>query len=186
MEGPFYHGTRSALEVGAELVPGRGSNFHQGRVSNHLYFSALVETAVWGAELAAALAGGDSRGRIYLVQPVGPFEDDPNVTNKRFRATRRSPSGPGTRCGSWPNWSPGKDIPPTSCRPCWIIWHGFASRASMSSTIDAEQGSAGAVRGPVRSLDGFHRQRAPKSGQRSVPMTSMAHCGPVDLARRRE
>ena len=84
VEGPFYHGTRSALEVGAELVPGRGSNFHQGRVSNHLYFSALVETAVWGAELAAALAGGDSRGRIYLVQPVGPFEDDPNVTNKRF------------------------------------------------------------------------------------------------------
>ena len=84
ISGPFYHGTRSALEVGDELVPGYGSNFHEGRVSNHIYFSALVDTAVWGAELASALAGGGDRGRIYVVEPLGPFEDDPNVTDKRF------------------------------------------------------------------------------------------------------
>jgi Rifampin ADP-ribosyl transferase len=84
VEGPFYHGTRTALEVGVELVPGYGSNYHGGRVSNNIYFSALVETAVWGAELATALAGGGERGHIYLVEPLGPFEDDPNVTNKRF------------------------------------------------------------------------------------------------------
>ena len=82
--GPFYHGTKSALEVGDELVPGHGSNFQQGRVSNHIYFTALVDTAAWGAEMATALAGSGECGRIYVVAPLGPFEDDPNVTNKRF------------------------------------------------------------------------------------------------------
>jgi hypothetical protein len=82
--GPFYHGTRVALEAGDELVPGHSSNFQAGRVSNNVYFAALVETAAWGAELSAALAGSGERGRIYLVQPLGPFEDDPNVTDKRF------------------------------------------------------------------------------------------------------
>lgn len=84
IKGPFYHGTRSPLEAGAELVPGYGSTFHQGRVSNNIYFSTLVETAAWGAELATALAGSRERGHIYVVEPMGPFEDDPNVTNKRF------------------------------------------------------------------------------------------------------
>ena len=84
VEGPFYHGTKSVLEVGDQLVPGRGSNFHEGRTSNNVYFSAILETAVWGAELATALAGDSGRGRIYVVEPTGPFEDDPNVTNKKF------------------------------------------------------------------------------------------------------
>lgn len=84
VEGPFFHGTRSVLEVGAELVPGRGSNFQQGRVSNNIYFTGLVDTATWGAELATALAGTGERGHIYVVEPLGPFEDDPNVTDKRF------------------------------------------------------------------------------------------------------
>jgi Rifampin ADP-ribosyl transferase len=84
ISGPFYHGTRSVLEVGDELVPGYGSNYQAGRVSNHIYFTALVDTAAWGAELATALAGSGERGRIYVVEPLGPFEDDPNVTDKRF------------------------------------------------------------------------------------------------------
>jgi Rifampin ADP-ribosyl transferase len=84
VQGPFFHGTRVALEVGDELVPGHGSNFQAGRVSNNIYFTALVDTAVWGAELATALAGNGERGRIYVVEPLGPFEDDPNVTDKRF------------------------------------------------------------------------------------------------------
>jgi rifampin ADP-ribosylating transferase len=82
--GPFYHGTKSALVAGDELVPGFGSNFQEGRVSNNIYFTALMDTAAWGAELATALAGSADRGRIYVVAPLGPFEDDPNVTNKRF------------------------------------------------------------------------------------------------------
>ena len=82
--GPFFHGTRHAVEMGALLVPGHRSNFQEGRVANHVYFSALAETAVWGAELATALAGIAARGHVYVVEPTGPFEDDPNVTNKRF------------------------------------------------------------------------------------------------------
>ena len=85
IEGPFYHGTKSAFAVGDRLVPGHGSNFHEGRTSNNVYFSALVETAVWGAELATSLAGSAERGHVYVVEPTGPFEDDPNVTNKKFR-----------------------------------------------------------------------------------------------------
>ena len=84
IEGPFYHGTKSVLVAGDDLLPGYGSNFQAGRVSNNIYFSALVETAAWGAELATALAGSEERGHIYVVEPQGPFEDDPNVTNKRF------------------------------------------------------------------------------------------------------
>jgi hypothetical protein len=84
VEGPFFHGTKSVVDIGEELVAGFGSNFQTGRVMNHIYFTQLVDTAAWGAELATALAGLDERGHIYEVEPLGPFEDDPNVTNKRF------------------------------------------------------------------------------------------------------
>lgn len=84
IEGPFFHGTKSSLEVGDQLAPGYGSNFQDGRVSNNISFAALVETAVWGAELATALARSSERGHVYAVVPLGPFEDDPNVTNKKF------------------------------------------------------------------------------------------------------
>jgi rifampin ADP-ribosylating transferase len=83
VDGPFFHGTKVALAIGDEVVPGHGSNY-QDRVLSHVYFSAALETAVWGAELATALAGTGERGHIYVVEPCGPFEDDPNVTNKRF------------------------------------------------------------------------------------------------------
>ena len=83
VEGPFFHGTTAALDIGAELLPGHRSNF-QDRVLRHVYFTALVETAAWGAELAAALGGSGLPGRIYVVEPQGPFEDDPNVTDKKF------------------------------------------------------------------------------------------------------
>lgn len=84
VDGPFFHGTKTEMAIGDELVPGHGSNYHEGRVANHVYFAALLEPAIWGAELAVALSGGSGRERIYIVEPTGPFEDDPNVTNKRF------------------------------------------------------------------------------------------------------
>jgi hypothetical protein len=84
VEGPFLHGTKAVLGVGDELVPGHGSNFQDGRVSNHVYFTTVVATAAWGAQLATALAGRPDRGHIYVVEPQGPFEDDPNVTDKKF------------------------------------------------------------------------------------------------------
>ena len=112
IEGPFFHGTKSSLEVGAQLVPGYGSNFQDGRVSNNIYFTALVETAAWGAELATALAGSGERGHIYVVAPLGPFEDDPNVTNKRFPGNptqsyrTRHPLQVVAALESWPGHSP--------------------------------------------------------------------------------
>lgn len=79
-DGVYLHGTKAQLAVGEELVPGRGSNFEDGRVMNHVYFTGTLDAATWGAELAA----GEGRGHIYLVEPTGEFEDDPNVTDKKF------------------------------------------------------------------------------------------------------
>lgn len=78
--GVYLHGTKADLAVGEVLVPGRESNFEEGRVMNYVYFTATLDAATWGAELAA----GTGRGRIYIVEPMGEFEDDPNVTNKRL------------------------------------------------------------------------------------------------------
>ena len=78
--GVYLHGTQAELVVGDLLVPGRESNFETGRMMNYVYFSATLDAAVWGAELAS----GEGRGRIYIVEPTGEFEDDPNLTDKRF------------------------------------------------------------------------------------------------------
>jgi len=85
INGPFYHGTAVALEPGTLLGPGFESNYQEGRISNNIYFTALpAPAASLAAELAVALTGAEPPGHIYLVEPTGPFEDDPNVTNKRF------------------------------------------------------------------------------------------------------
>jgi len=78
--GVYLHGTKADFAVGDLLVPGRESNFEAGRVMNYVYFSATLDAAVWGAELAS----GKGRGRIYIVEPTGAFEDDPNLTDKKF------------------------------------------------------------------------------------------------------
>lgn len=82
--GPFYHGTKLAFAAGDLVTPGRPSNFHAGRISRHVYFSALLEPAIWGAELSVALTQEDANGHLYVVVPTGPFEDDPNLTDKKF------------------------------------------------------------------------------------------------------
>ena len=79
-KGPFYHGTKVDLQVGDLLTAGFGSNYQSDLVMNHIYFTALVD----GAGLAAALAKGDGRERVYIVEPTGSFENDPNVTDKKF------------------------------------------------------------------------------------------------------
>src|SRR3954471_13395022 len=77
--GVFLHGTKADLAVGETLVPGRESNFEKGRVMNFVYFTATLDAATWGAELAA----GEGAGRIYVVEPLGHVEADPNGTDKR-------------------------------------------------------------------------------------------------------
>lgn len=82
--GPFYHGTRAFLAVGDLISTGYPTHFESDRALKHVYFAALLEPAIWGAELAVALSGAAGPGHIYIVEPTGPFEDDPNLTNKRF------------------------------------------------------------------------------------------------------
>jgi rifampin ADP-ribosylating transferase len=79
-KGPFFHGTKADLLVGDFLTAGLTSNYDSKVTMNHVYFTALVN----GAGLAAALAKGEGRERVYIVEPTGGFENDPNVTDKKF------------------------------------------------------------------------------------------------------
>ncbi|MFB8029384.1 NAD(+)--rifampin ADP-ribosyltransferase [Streptomyces sp. NPDC056465] len=79
-EGPFFHGTKVELQVGDHLTAGFRSNYRPEIVMNHIYFTALRD----GAGLAAELAAGDGTPRVYVVEPTGAFENDPNVTDKKF------------------------------------------------------------------------------------------------------
>lgn len=78
--GPFFHGTKADLQVGDLLEPGISSNFGTRQKASFVYLAATLDAAIWGAELAL----GEGPGRIYRVEPTGPFEDDPNLTNQRF------------------------------------------------------------------------------------------------------
>ncbi len=77
--GPFFHGTKAKLKIGELLKPQYRSNY-QDKKSNYIYFTATLEAAKWGAELASS----SSQERIYIVEPLGNFENDPNVTDKKF------------------------------------------------------------------------------------------------------
>jgi rifampin ADP-ribosylating transferase len=78
--GPFFHGTKADLEPGDVLEPGYSSNYGRRRSASYVYLTATMDAAIWGAELAV----GEGRGRIYRVEPTGPLENDPNLTDKRF------------------------------------------------------------------------------------------------------
>ncbi len=78
--GPFYHGTKADLKAGDLLEVGYRSNYGEGKKANYVYLTATIDAAIWGAELAT----GDKPGRIYIVEPTGLFEDDPNLTDKKF------------------------------------------------------------------------------------------------------
>lgn len=77
--GPFFHGTKADLTVGDLLEPGRSSNFGERLAANFVYLTATMDAAIWGAELAL----GEGRGRIYRVEPTGPLENDPNLTDTK-------------------------------------------------------------------------------------------------------
>jgi len=77
---PFYHGTKVDLKAGDLIGPGFVSNYGRRKKAAYVYLTGTLDAATWGAELAS----GEGRGRIYIVEPTGPFEHDPNVTNKKF------------------------------------------------------------------------------------------------------
>lgn len=76
----YFHGTRADLKIGSFIETGINSNYGQQNKAKYIYLTATLDAAIWGAELA--LGGG--RERIYLVEPTGPIEDDPNLTDKKF------------------------------------------------------------------------------------------------------
>lgn len=78
--GPFYHGTKAERKPGDLIEAGYSSNYGERKKANFVYLTATLDAAKWGAELAM----GEGPGRIYYVEPTGPFEDDPNLTDKRF------------------------------------------------------------------------------------------------------
>lgn len=80
MQPIFYHGTKADLKVGDLIEPGFNSNFGARKNAKYVYLTATLDAATWGAELAV----GEGRGRIYIVEPTGAFEDDPNLTDKKF------------------------------------------------------------------------------------------------------
>ena len=107
-EGPFFHGTKATLNIGDLLTAGYRSNYRPEVVMNHIYFTALVD----GAGLAAELAAVDGEPHVYLVEPTGEFENDPNVTDKKFpgNPTRSYRSADPLRVvaevNDWPRLSP--------------------------------------------------------------------------------
>ncbi len=76
----FFHGTKADLKPGDFIETGLNSNYGQNKKAKYIYLTATLDAAIWGAELAA----GEGRERIYLVEPTGPIEDDPNLTDKKF------------------------------------------------------------------------------------------------------
>ncbi|EWS82160.1 NAD(+)--rifampin ADP-ribosyltransferase [Brachybacterium phenoliresistens] len=82
--GPFFHGTRAQLAPGDRLTPGHASNYRPEVIMHHVYFTALRDGAGLAAEIAAMLGPEGAQPHVYRVEPTGPFEDDPNVTDKKF------------------------------------------------------------------------------------------------------
>lgn len=78
--GPYYHGTRAVLALGDLIAPGFASNYGTRKPASWVYVAGTLEAAIWGAELAE----GPGRERIYIIEPLGPIEDDPNLTDKKF------------------------------------------------------------------------------------------------------
>lgn len=107
--GPFFHGTKAELKIGDLLEPQHLSNY-QDKKSNFIYFTGTLDAAKWGAELAKST----SKERIYIVEPLGDFENDPNLTDKRFpgnptRSYRsKSPLKILAELGTWERHSDGE------------------------------------------------------------------------------
>ena len=76
----YFHGTKADLKIGDLIQPGFNSNYGQRKNARYIFLSSTLDAAIWGAELAF----GDGRERIYLVEPTGPIEDDPDLTDKKF------------------------------------------------------------------------------------------------------
>ena len=108
----FYHGTKAQLRAGDLIGPGYASNYGKRKQAAYVYLTATLDAAIWGAELAA----GEGSGRIYVVEPTGAFEDDPNLTDKKFPATRRNRTARARRFALSARWRTGPRTRPNSSK----------------------------------------------------------------------
>jgi rifampin ADP-ribosylating transferase len=109
----LYHGTKADLKPGDLIGLGYNSNYGKRKKAGYVYLTATLNAATSGAELAV----GQGRGRIYMVEPTGPIEDDPNLTDKKYPAIRRSHIALGIRFGSPAKSRIRRGIPPKSSNP---------------------------------------------------------------------
>src|SRR4030095_11587351 len=102
----FYHGTKTNLKQGDLIEPGFNSNYGKRKKASYVYLTATLDAAIWGAELAL----GERPGRIYIVEPTGPIEDDPNLTDKKYpgNPTKSYRSRNPLRVTDWQGHSPEK------------------------------------------------------------------------------
>lgn len=129
---PFYHGTKAALQPGELLEPGYSSNFGERRKANYIYLTATLDAATWGAELAV----GEGPGRIYRVAPTGPFEGDPNLTDKTFPGNPTRSYRLARRCEySAKSWN-GSHTRPKCSRACGTTLRSSSGWASRQSTTE--------------------------------------------------
>ena len=126
-EGPFFHGTKADLQVGDLLTAGFRSNYRPEVVMNHIYFTALPG----GAGLAAELAAEEGAPRVYVVEPTGPFENDPNVTDKKF---------PGNPTRSYRSRDPLRIVGETDDWPRQTPEDLQAWRDRLAALLDSERG----------------------------------------------
>ncbi len=76
----YFHGTKADLRVGDLIEIGFNSNYGQNKNAKYIFLSSTLDAAIWGAELSF----GDAHERIYLVEPTGEIEDDPDLTDRKF------------------------------------------------------------------------------------------------------
>jgi len=130
--GALLHGTKAHLTVDDHMVPGHLSNFDPGRVMNHVYVTETLDAATWGAELAA----GEGPGRIYIVEPSGVIEDDPNVPDKKFPGNPTRSYRTAGLSASSVNSRTGRATPASRCRRCRIASPTSREKGSPSSMTD--------------------------------------------------
>ena len=109
----YFHGTKADLKVGEMIEVGNNSNFGQKRTAKYIFLTATLDAAIWGAELAF----GEGRERIYLVEPTGPIEDDPDLTDRKF---------PGNPTKSFRSTEPFKVVGEVT------VWQGHAREQVMA------------------------------------------------------
>ena len=164
--GPSYHGTKADPKSADLLDPGYSSNYGERRKANYVYLTATLDAATWGAELAV----GEGPGRIYRVEPHGPFEDDPNLTDKRFPGNPTSSyrtREPLRIVGEVLNW---EDTPLRCSRTCGTAEHSRGPGAGYSPAAPSGVGSVSGRSGCLSRRAGWQSvEAAPRLWTRRVP-----------------